>query len=245
MMNAPRRMRDLLAVLLVLTLPSCGGGGGGGGNPTGGNPPAPQPTATPTPSGGAKPTLVITTADPKAAKSPLNASFDLCASTDVTGGRSLTYLADFDGTGFADQGSCTFSHRYLSGGVTVFEARLAVRGTNGTMSDPQVVLFKTYVGVTVNVAATPCNKIAATADLAAAGGATFRAMAEVDRVKFEAFDAAGRFVTEKEGTRQNNSRWTSGDWSTTYDSKLRVRATVFALGVVGNDTPERDRPGCS
>jgi hypothetical protein len=236
------------AAFLLLLLPACGGGGGGGGggNPAGGTPPAPQPTATPTPAtGGAKPTLVITTADPKAAKSPLNAAFDLCASTDAGGGKNLTYLADFDGQGFAPQSSCTFSHRYLSGGVTVFETRLAVRGADGTMSDPQTVLFKTYVDVKVDVAPTSCNKIAATADLGAASGGSVRATAEVDRVRFEAFDAAGRFITEKDGQKQNSTRWTSGDWNTSYNNKLRVRATVFALGVEGNDTPEMNRPGCN
>ena len=127
----------------------------------------------------------------------------------------------------------------------MFETKLAVRSAGGTMSDPQTVLFKTYVDVKVSVDATPCNKILATADLGSAtGGGTVRVTAEVDRVRFEAFDAGGRSITQKDGTKQGGSRWTSGDWSPTVTNKLRVQATVFALGLEGND-PGAEPPGCN
>ena len=242
-----RRMRlwSTVAALIVSALPSCGGGGGsGGGAVAGPATPAPPTTTTTTIPTGGQPTLKFTL-NRYSGKSPVTIAFDLCESTDSSGGKNLTYLADFDeGQGLTDQGSCQFQHRYRSGGVTVFDAKVAVRGVGGQQAE-EVLRIKTYVDVSISVASTPCNKISATADLVSSsstGGV--RAMAEVDRVEFEAFDAAGRSVSKKNGSQQSSSRWVSGDWSTTVATKLRVTATVFAQGVAGDDQPEQPRPGC-
>jgi hypothetical protein len=243
-----RRMRlwSPVAALIVSALPSCGGGGGGGGGGPVAGPATLPPTTTTTttiPAGG-KPNLKFTL-NRYSGKSPVTIAFDLCESTDSSGGKNLTYLADFDeGQGLTDQGSCQFQHRYRSGGVTVFDAKVAVRGAGGQQSE-EVLKIKTYVDVSISVASTPCNKISATADLVSSsstGGV--RAMAEVDRVEFEAFDAGGRSVSKKNGSQQSSSRWVSGDWNTTVTNKLRVTATVFAQGVAGDDQPEQPRPGC-
>src|SRR6185503_18555258 len=208
--------------LILSALPSCGGGGGsGGGGAVAGpaTPPPPTTTTTTIPVGG-QPTLKFTL-NRYSGKSPVTIAFDLCESTDSSGGKNLTYLADFDeGQGLTDQGGCQFQHRYRSGGVTVFDAKVAVRGVGGRQAE-EVLRIKTYVDVSISVASTPCNKISATADLVSSsstGGV--RAMAEVDRVEFEAFDAGGRSVSKKNGSQQSSSRWVSGDWNTTVTSKL-------------------------
>ena len=239
------RLRSPVAALIVLALPSCGGGGGSGGGGAVSGPATTPPTTTTTttiPAGG-KPTLKFTL-NRYSGKSPVTIAFDLCDSVDSSGGKNLTYLADFDeGQGLTDQGSCQFQHRYRSGGVTVFDAKVAVRGVGG-QQDEEVLRIKAYVDVSISVAASPCNKISATADLVSSSSTGVRAMADVDRVEFEAFDAAGRSVSKKDGSRQSSSRWVSGDWSTTVATKLRVTATVFAQGVAGDDQPEQPRPGC-
>jgi hypothetical protein len=128
-------------------------------------------------------------------KSPVTIAFDLCESTDSSGGKNLTYLADFDeGQGLTDQGSCQFQHRYRSGGVTVFDAKVAVRGVGGQQAQ-EVLRIKTYVDVSISVAPTACNKISATADRfqqlhrRARDGGRSR--------QFEAFDAGGRLEEER------------------------------------------------
>jgi hypothetical protein len=240
------RRRSSAAALIVFALPSCGGGGGsgGGGAVAGPAPPPPTTTTTTTVPSGGKPTLKFTL-NRYSGKSPVTIAFNLCESLDSSGGKNLTYLADFDeGQGLTDQGSCEFQHRYRSGGVTVFDAKVAVRGVGGQQAE-EVLRIKTYVDVSISVAASPCNKISATADLVSSSSTGVRAMAEVDRVEFEAFDAGGRSVSKKNGSQQSSSRWVSGDWNTTVTNKLRVTATVFAQGVAGDDQPEQPRPGCN
>ncbi len=245
-MSASRTgIRNLVVALLMAAVPSCGGGGGNGGGGGGPDPvpsPTPPPTTTLPPSGG-KPTLKFSV-NRLAGKSPLRPTFDLCQSVDASGGKALTYLASFEGEGLTDQGSCQFTtHVYRCPGVCLYDTRLAVRAAGG-QQDEATVTLKAYVDVSVTVNPTSCDKISAIADLVSASSFDLRALADVDRVEFEALDAAGRSVSKKNGSKQSSSRWVSGDWSTTNNNKLRVRATVFANGIAGDDVPEQPRPGC-
>jgi hypothetical protein len=230
-------------VLLVAASPSCGKGGGPSTptQPPATAPPAPPPTTTP-PATGNRPTLRFTT-DRQAGQSPLAVGFSLCDSVDGGGGKNLTYLADFEEAGqFASQGGCGFTHQYRSGGVSVWETKLAVRDSATGLTAEGSVLIKTYVGVSITVDQTPCTRISATARLVPA----FHAgrLAPIDRVLFEAFNAGGNRISQQEGRPRNASEWTTGTWNVTDTGKVRVRATVFANRVAGDDTPEQTRPGC-
>ncbi len=242
MSGARSRVLELAAALVVLALPSCGSGGGP--NPPSTLPPATTPPTTQAPSGSG-PTLSFTV-DKRAGKSPLTVGFDLCASRDGNGGTSLTYLADFEEAGsLVAQGGCGFTHVYKSNGVTVRETKLAVRDSAGRQADG-TTLIKSYVDVSITVdKTTGCNKtVIATAQLLKTASRGVRALADVDRVQFEAFNAAGQSVAKRDGTKQSGDKWSTGTWNVNDSTKLRVRATVYAGSVAGDDTPEDTRPAC-
>jgi hypothetical protein len=250
MNEAAMSKRGLAALAaLVLALPCCGGGGGGGPNgPTGtggGTTTTTTTTTTTLPPAGAEPTLRISE-NTRAGKSPLSVRFDLCGSRDGNGGTSLTYLADFEGRGFNVQGSCAFSHTYTSNGVSVDNTQLCVRDSaDRSVCDTRRI--KSYVDVDVRADPTTgcAGTIIATARLASGNFNGVRAMAEVDRVEFEAFNGAGqRVAPPRNGQKQNATQWTTGTWNVNDTTKLRVLATIFAGTVRGDDTPEDTRPAC-
>jgi hypothetical protein len=232
-----------LLAALIFVLPSCGGGST--------TPPSTLPpvTTTTTPASVADPSFKVST-DRKAGVSPLSVGFDLCASRDGSGGTALTYLADFEGEGLTLQGGCGFNHVYRSNGVTVRDSQLCVKDAGGR-SACGTVKIKSYVAVDISVnKTTGCDAtIIASArlltssvqSLTAGGGA--RTLGDVDRVQFEAFNAAGQSLDKREGTKQGN-QWVTGTWKVNDTTKLRVKATVFSAGVAGDDTPEGDRPAC-
>ncbi len=241
--------RDLawLAVLLV-GLPSCGGGGGG---TTGPNPPptttlAPPPTTTLPPAG--SPSLKISLSK-SAGKQPVDVNFSLCDSRDGAGGQGLRYFADLgDGNGLQPTSGCGFSHRFGSDGVTVYRLNLCVENASGGPARQCAErTVKAYVDVSISVSKnTGCDAtVVAAADLKLGhNSADVSASAQVDRVMFEAFNAAGSKIAERDGTKQSNTEWRSGTWNVNDTTKLRVKATVFSNGVRGDDIPEADRPGC-
>ena len=241
--------RDLaLLVVLLAGLPSCGGGGGG---TTGPNPPptttlAPPPTTTLSPAG--DPVLRLTVSK-SAGRQPLDVNFSACDSRDGAGGTSLRYFVDYaNGDGLVQASGCGFAHRFGSDGVTVYRVNVCIENASGSgarkCEERQV---KTYVDVSVAVNKTTgcAATVIASANLQLGhNSAEASASSQVDRVQFEAFNAAGNRIAERDGSRKNSSTWDSGTWNVNDTTKLRVKATVFSKGVRGDDIPEDTRPEC-
>jgi hypothetical protein len=226
----------------LFALPSCGGG-----SPTPTQPVAtmPPPTTQPPVAGVAPKLAWDASPDPLAGLAPLRIDFDLCKSADGSGGTKLTYLASFQGEDLADQGGCRFSHTYPSNGVTQHHTQLCVRNAAALEDCAKDVKVKAYVGVDIRVnQTTGCDgTIIANAKLLMSGFSGLTALAMVDRVQFEAFDAAGRSLDKRNGQQQDATNWTTGTWKVNNQAKLRVKATVFA-GDLAGDNSQQDRPAC-
>jgi hypothetical protein len=239
--------------MLVHALPSCGGGGGGPSSPSGPpatTPPATTPPATTLPPAAGGPTLSYRISS-KAGKEPLNVAFDLSGSRDGSGGTALTYLADFEGNGFETKPGPNFAHTYNSDGVTVRSTQICVEDSAGRrVCATEFIKSFVDVGITVKQNTGCAGTIDATADLKLNGFAgvygfgDVSASTVVDKVEFEAFNAAGRSLGTRGGSQQNPKQWMSGLWDVKDTTKLRVKATVFSRGVRGDDVPETTRPPC-
>lgn len=72
--------------------------------------------------------------------------------------------------------------------------------------------------------------IDATALLNLTSSSEVSASTVVDKVEFEAFNAAGRSLGTRSGQQQNPKQWMSGTWDENDTTKLRVKATVFSRG---------------
>jgi hypothetical protein len=236
--------------VLALTLPGCGGSAPGTPDPA---PPttaatAPPPTTTLATAGDPELKLTVTT---RAGMQPLDVNFSACGSRDGTGGTDLRYLVDYDdGKGLREAQGCGFSHRFGSDGVTIYETNICVENKSGAgtrkCADPPVII-KTYVDVSVAVNKnTGCaGTVVASARLKLGHNSVdASASSQVDRVEFEAFNAAGRSIASRNGQQRNPTEWLSGTWNVNDTTKLRVRATVFSRNVRGDDIPEDTRPEC-
>lgn len=242
------RFDHTLPLLAILLVGGCGGGGSAGGGstgPTGGVAPTPPPsTPSAAPTSGSGPTIAIDTST-RAGRAPLEVSFGLCGSRDGSGGQALTYLADFEGEGLTPQSGCGFSHRYTSNGVSVWDSRLCVRDSAGRDSCESITI-KAYIGFQMSVdQTTGCQStVIATATELRSAANGLHALAELDKVVFEAFTVTGRSLGSRDGTRSGQN-WRSGTWNVNSQEKLRVIATGFARGVAGDDVPEGERPACN
>lgn len=237
---------NAMALLGICLLPSCGGGD----SPT--TPPTPVPTATPgpvatpTPTSTAGPKLALSTTEP-AGLAPWPVTFNLCGSTDGSGGTNLTYLASFQGgEPLAKQDGCRFSHEYKSNGVTLYNSKLCVEDAAGRQDCQDNYRIKAFVGVKLDVAQdTGCNgTVVATATLMMSGGPGLHAAATVDRVQFEARDVAGNLLGTLDGHQQGSDQWSTGTWKLNNKAKLRVKAKVFAGPVPGDQSLDESRPPC-
>ena len=124
-------------------------------------------------------------------------------------------------------------------------AKLAVRDASGRQAESKKAI-KSYVDVAISVDKTTgcAGTVLATAQLLKSATQGLSALADVDRVEFQAFDVGGQSIGKREGTKAGSEKWTSGPWDVKNTTKLRVRATVYAQGVAGDNTPEDTRPEC-
>lgn len=239
-------LAGLTLAALVLSLPSCGGSAGPGA-PTGGAPattapPATTPPSTTLPAGGG-PTLDARLST-RAGKEPLDVAFDLSRSRDGSGGTSLSYLADFEGDGLVVQPGARFTHTYKTDGVTVRDTQLCVEDAARRRACG-IERVKSYVDVDITVKKnTGCQGTVDATAVLLLNGLQVSASSAVDKVEFEAFNAAGRSLGTRAGQKRDPKQWMSGTWNLNDTTKLRVKATVFSNGVRGDDVPEDTRPAC-
>ena len=234
-----------LGLLGTCLLPSCGGGGTPTQPPTPVPTPTPAPVATPTPASAVDPKLVLSTSEP-AGVAPWPVNFDLCGSTDGSGGTNLKYLASFQGEPLTEQGGCRFRHEYKSNGVTLYNSKLCVENAAARQDCVSDYRIKAFVGVKLDVAQdTGCNgTVVATATLMIPGASGVHAAAKVDRVQFEARDVAGNLLGKLDGHPQGSGEWSTGTWKLNNKAKLRVKAKVFAGPVPGDESLDESRPPC-